>query len=1156
MNLPLHIARRYLFTRKSHNAVHLVSLVSVLGVAAATLAMVCVLSAFNGFQDLLSALYSNFDPDIKITTVKGKAFNVDTLAFETIRRDPRVAVFSECVEDNCLARYKDSQMRVVVKGVPDNFSSLTNMEECLYVGSFTLEDDGIYFACAGTGVTAVLGTGYSLIDPIQLYAPRRTAKVNLANPASSFKSQRILLSGMFCIGQPEYDDSYVIVPLDFARELFEYGTGDATSVELKVYDSRQLQSLKEDIRRSLGDGYQVQDLQEQKAAFFHVTRMEKYVTFLMLSFILLIALFNVIGSLSMLILEKKNDASVLSGLGADDFTVRRIFVYEGWMIAAIGGLAGILSGTALCIAQQQFGFLKLGGGGFIVDAYPVVVRLSDLILVLLTVMAVSIPSILWPVRYILGPLRSKEKNPGVKSATGLFIVLSFFALPLQAQHSYGGNPLDETTIREAMKHSLVKCLNPEGVVLPSFNVDSVREIDSMYANIHGAVRFAQRIPVDINPDNSGETFFLEDGTKVWRVSIRSEGAKSLNVIFDTFNIPPGARLFLYNSDRSEVLGSFTAANMQESGELPTAPVAGDELIIEYQEPPGAAFPGRLQIYGVNHDYLGLRAERNFNHLKLSCIDPLSCSRSHEDAGRSVCLLILEGIEYCTGVFLNNTREDGIPYILTASHCFSAENAALGSRTLVFMNYESPRCMTEIQGSEEFSLSGCTTRAISKAGDFALLELDELPPADFRPYLAGWNISSADSANAPFTCIHHPDGEGKSYAVEDDSIIAVDWTFGQGISKGIHWNVAQWEHSHTWSGSSGAPLFDNDGAVVGILSGGDSGGEAGCDSSVLGDFFVRMDKVWVFQAGNHLGQLKCWLDPDGIGLTSIQGLDPYKSLMVERQTNIRLNDSIECFHFQGYGYLFGTNDDGFEVAEEFHTDSTCSVLGVYLMPSRGWKSKSHTISVKVYDGRQQDSVLYETILNPSSLNYVFPEFYTEEKSIYANKENFVRFDSAVYVGNHFLVACAMERRITAVADTFALYGAHTPVNTAWYQKDGWQPYPVHPLRPGVCSIWMEPVTRYTSFQPVPPATPDTSVRQQEEVILVYDASTRTVSYCLPKDWYASLHVDVYDLTGKHLLSVDKQYGDYEVQLPSDISKGVYLLKMYDINHVFSRLFVLK
>ena len=413
MNLPLHIARRYLFSKKSHNAIHLISLVSVLGVAVASLAMVCVLSAFNGFQDLLSTLYSRFDPEIKITAVHGKSFQADSPAFEAVKTHGNVALLTECLEENCLARYKDSQTSVIVKGVSESFAGMSGIDETVFAGSFRLEDEGIPMASIGAGVASILATGYSMIDPITLYAPRRNGSVSLVDPSSAFLTRRIALTAAFCIGQPEYDDRYVLTPIAFARDLFGFAPGEVTSIELKLKDSRQLQRTKADIRQWLGADFQVLDLQEQKAEFFHVTRMEKAVTYLMLSFILLIALFNVIGSLSMLILEKKNDAGILTFLGADTKTVRRIFLYEGWMIAGAGGLLGIVLGTLLCLAQQRFGLVRLGGGGsFIVDAYPVVIRPADLALVLVTVLAVSIPSVWWPVHHAFSRQDEAAENKG------------------------------------------------------------------------------------------------------------------------------------------------------------------------------------------------------------------------------------------------------------------------------------------------------------------------------------------------------------------------------------------------------------------------------------------------------------------------------------------------------------------------------------------------------------------------------------------------------------------------------------------------------------------------------------------------------------------------------------------------------------------------
>ncbi len=397
MNLAFHIARRYLFSKKSHNAINIISMVSVFGVAAATIAMVCTLSVFNGFQDLLTGLYKNFEPELKIRAFEGKTFRLNS-DFDLIRAHKEVAVFCESLEENALIRYKGSQASALVKGVSDNFSELANMDSLVYAGKFVLEEEGFQFASIGIGLASLLGTGSSFIDPVTLYAPKRTGSLNPLNPASAFKTRRILLTATFGIDQPEYDDRIIIVPLNFARELFEY-TDELSSVELKLKKGANLQRVKEDFRQLLGPDFIVEDLKEQKADIYRINRVEKWITYLILCFILLIALFNVIGSLSMLILEKKQDAGILRRLGADHKTIRKVFLYEGVMIAFWGAFSGILLGVLLCLIQQHFGLLKLGSGNFIVGSYPVLVKASDLFFILLTVLAVSLPSVWWPVHY-------------------------------------------------------------------------------------------------------------------------------------------------------------------------------------------------------------------------------------------------------------------------------------------------------------------------------------------------------------------------------------------------------------------------------------------------------------------------------------------------------------------------------------------------------------------------------------------------------------------------------------------------------------------------------------------------------------------------------------------------------------------------------------
>ena len=398
LNLPLHIARRYLFSRKTHNAINVISMVSVFGVAVAVAALICTMSVYNGFQTLLGSLYSNFDPQLKIKIIEGKTFKTDSKAFEKIRKHQDIAVFCETLEENALVQYKDAQTSATIKGVSDNFSQLTQINKILYSGRFVLNEYDFNYATIGVGLAGILGTGSSFIDPITINAPKRLGVINLANPAASFKTAQILLSGTFGINQPDYDNSLVLVPIAFARNLFEY-TDEVTAVEIKLKEGVNLEATKRTFKKILGNTYSVQDITEQKADFYRINRIEKWMTYLILSFILLIALFNVIGSLSMLILEKKEDAQTLNELGADSKTIRRIFLYEGRMIAFSGAILGIIIGSALCLLQEHYGLLKLGGGGnYIVDAYPVKLLLKDILMVLVTVLVVSIPSTWWPVK--------------------------------------------------------------------------------------------------------------------------------------------------------------------------------------------------------------------------------------------------------------------------------------------------------------------------------------------------------------------------------------------------------------------------------------------------------------------------------------------------------------------------------------------------------------------------------------------------------------------------------------------------------------------------------------------------------------------------------------------------------------------------------------
>jgi lipoprotein-releasing system permease protein len=412
LNLPLHFAKRYLFSKKKHNAINIVSLVSVLGVATAVAALICVLSVYNGFQDLLGSMYSQFDPPLKITVKEGKTFRTHTAAFEAIRKDPGVKVFCETLEENALVQYKNAQTSATIKGVSDNFGDLTDMKRLMVVGAFTLRDVNFQYGVIGVGLSGILGTGTSFVDPITINAPRRVGSINLANPAASFTTSDLLISGCFSINQPDYDNSLVIVPLSFARQLFEY-TDEVSAVEIRPKEGIRAETLQKRFTHLLGKDFAVQTVQEQKADVYRINRVEKWMTFLILSFILLIALFNVIGTLSMLILEKKDDTVTLHQLGANQQTIRRIFLIEGWLIALFGALLGLLLGAGLCLLQQRYGLVKLGGGGhFVIDAYPVRLQIKDLLLVLVTTMAIALPSTWWPVQaYLRASERKSDDQP-------------------------------------------------------------------------------------------------------------------------------------------------------------------------------------------------------------------------------------------------------------------------------------------------------------------------------------------------------------------------------------------------------------------------------------------------------------------------------------------------------------------------------------------------------------------------------------------------------------------------------------------------------------------------------------------------------------------------------------------------------------------------
>ena len=402
MNFPFFIAKRYLFSKKSHNAINVISAISVCGVALATLAMVCTLSVFNGFQDMVATFFTAFDPQIKITSVKGKVFDGSEPVFAEIRTMPEVAVYSESVEDNAMVQYKGRQAMAVIKGVEDNFDNLTPIDSILFGrGELILHDEVVDYAIPGLQLLSTLGTGIRFLDPLEIYAPKRGSRINMSNPLSSFVSGQLFSSGLtFTVNQEKYDASYIITSISFARRLFQY-TNEVSAVNLRLTPDADEKTVIKKLKEKLGDDFRVQNRYEQQADTFRIMEIEKLISYIFLTFILMIACFNVIGSLSMLIIDKKNDVQTLRNLGASDSQIVRIFLFEGRMISFIGAVSGVIIGLALCLIQQEYGIISLGtAGSFIVDAYPVSVHAWDVVLVFATVLIVGFISVWYPVRYL------------------------------------------------------------------------------------------------------------------------------------------------------------------------------------------------------------------------------------------------------------------------------------------------------------------------------------------------------------------------------------------------------------------------------------------------------------------------------------------------------------------------------------------------------------------------------------------------------------------------------------------------------------------------------------------------------------------------------------------------------------------------------------
>lgn len=414
-NFSFYVARRYMFSKKSVGAINVISFISVAGVAVGTMALVIVLSVFNGFHDLVASLFTNFDPQIEVVPVKGKTINADALELDRIRHLDFVDVATDVVEDQAIAVYGDRQRMVTVMGVDENFDQLTNISDILYGdGDFTLRVANLYFGVPGIRLAQDLGLGARWADYLKIYAPvRRGQLTDLDTPTDGFVVDSLLSPGVvYAVNQNKYDRDRIITSIYFARQLFDQD-GMLSSLQLRLKPGTDLGAAKKEIKAAAGEKFRVLDRFEQQADTFRIMQIEKVLAYVFLTFILIVACFNIISSLSMLIIDKKNDINTLHNLGANDRQIQSIFLYEGRIISAVGALIGIGLGLALCGLQQAFGFVKMGesSGTFIVNAYPVSVHYWDVLVVFITVILIGWAASWIPARRLRKQILNRITTP-------------------------------------------------------------------------------------------------------------------------------------------------------------------------------------------------------------------------------------------------------------------------------------------------------------------------------------------------------------------------------------------------------------------------------------------------------------------------------------------------------------------------------------------------------------------------------------------------------------------------------------------------------------------------------------------------------------------------------------------------------------------------
>jgi len=693
----------------------------------------------------------------------------------------------------------------------------------------------------------------------------------------------------------------------------------------------------------------------------------------------------------------------------------------------------------------------------------------------------------------------------MKSIRLLIIQLLLFPATLAiSQISHGGVP-------HFLQPSILKVSSdPFFIEMPSFNLDSILREDAVNAEkMRTSYQFAHKFYTHIDSRDASQTI-LPDGTTVKQIGIRSAGAYSINLLFRDFEIPLGAKLFIYSADHSHVIGSFDHRNNSSDKILPTQPVAGESIIVEYSEPLNVPFAGHFKIAEVNHGYRDVfRAEPSIdNDVAYACMPDVFCEDVAEETIRSTVLLIINGNTLCSGALINNTSDDGRPYVLTANHCLCSPSDPpkdsvnyyndRAATVIAFFNYNTPVCHDTIKmkGAEEMSLAGAFPRVILEKKDIALLEFYDIPPDYFNVYYAGWK-SNLNEIGGRHTNIHHPNGAVKKYGVTEEkiSIASVPGQDGNYLDPDSYWEIPSWTKGSTWNGSSGSPLFDENRLIIGGLTGGTSLCSGTSPNGGM-DWFSILGKSW--ENDDPDNQLKTYLDPKNTNRMKYTGLDPHEANPVIRLSNAQYTNGdlllMSELSSPNKGFVFGnSNLQTLEFAEEFSVSNTVEIFGTYLMMPAMPFNNTAGVTVSVYTGNSApETKVYYTQFIPRYMNYsASSDFHQADKNTnIAPTETFVVFDKPVVVTNKFYISYAINYSTT---NQFCVYNTKfqnaNTASKAWlkHASKGWVKADVYEYNPMKTSLAIHPVVRNTDSIYVDP-DPD----KDKEIGFYFDRLERVLT----------------------------------------------------------------